>query len=170
MSEPATTLTPAEWALYDELCTPQNLQRLSEHRNHEPWTLLRQIQELTTRLHESRQIHYVHRPEKNWAHNNAWLSLRNEGIFNLERSTIVYTMRGGDVLLVARHWDRDIFVTHTPRHETVCGYMLAGPHEEMVGLFLPLFDKETILSAIRIRREKDTILQEKWLEEECRFW
>ncbi len=167
-----TTLTAAQWKSYDEFIKPVNLKHLTSlGDNNHGWTLLSKMEKMMNKLHKSGTIHEIHRPEKaRWTYPRAWLVLRHAPIFNREGTHCVYTMRPGDVISLQINWDRDVFATFTPIQSVESGYMLSGKHPEMVGLFLPLFDKKTITTAIRLRRKHDATLQEKWIGEETYRW
>lgn len=105
---------------------------------------------ITYKAHRTKAIHTLSRVDRNWRIHNAWLVLKSVNIqrFDGERGKDV---SAGDVLTVDHGYDRDTFVTHTPINTFVGGYLLSGKWEPMIGLFLPLFDKKTIISAIEIR-------------------
>ena len=80
------------------------------------------------------------------------------------------TMRPGDVLVWEPGWDRDVPITHTPISEHVSGYFLSGAWEPMIGLFLPLFDKETIFLAIELRLQENVKDALELMKKESKDW
>lgn len=107
------------------------------------------------------------RPEKNWKEIIAWQVLRNQQFIFSDR--VVNHLYEGEVIAWSPHWDRDIFLTRIPIEEKVSGrYIKPGyvlKHEDKKdntdyeweqtvlrygltderGLYLPLFDVETLL-------------------------
>ena len=52
----------------------------------------------------------------------------------------------------------------------VSGYLLSGKWEPMIGLFLPLFDKATIMTCIDLRMEQNVADAKELADEEARDW
>ncbi len=145
--------SPAFWRLYDDFCKPKHLKL---HVSGEQTEINLRIQEIMKKEHHLGTIRVANRPEKNWKFPMAWLGLRNEPVRN-DRGEPAFYVRSGDVMVVEHGWDRDVFTTHTPIHEHVCGFILSPSPawQEMVGLFMPLFDKKTILRCVKLRAEKN---------------
>jgi hypothetical protein len=150
--------------LYDELCMPENLHKLV---NGQEFALLRQMRQINIAAHKSGAIHKLDRPEREWKHIMCWLALKTEMIQNYE-GNYGMTMRVGDVIVVEHAWDRDVVITHAPiETHVVHGYFLSGKWEPMVGLFLPLFHKETILRCINLRLERNFLEAKDFAQKEA---
>lgn len=120
--------------------------------------------------HRSRAIHRLSRPEKGWENHKAWLALRNAPIRNDRGDEAIY-MRVGDVVVVEWGWDRDVIITHNPiPRNIVCGYLLSGRWDEMVGLFMPLFERQAIVKCIELRTSKNVREAIDLAEKEARDW
>lgn len=157
----------AFWSLYDEFCHPAHLEgfvkKSGSHRTSQMCAVMESA-------HRSRAIHKVSRPEKGWENHKAWLALRNAPIRN-DRGDPAIEMRAGDVIVVEWGWDRDVIITHNPiPRNIVCGYLLSGKWEEMVGLFMPLFDQKTIHKCIELRTAKNVEEALALAKEEARDW
>lgn len=139
------------WNLYDWFCSATSLENFIKYGKSHSSSQMCAVMELA---HRARTIHHISRPDRGWQHHKAWLTLRDASIRN-DEGNIVINMQRGDVVVVEHGWDRDVFVTHSPIHERTSGYLLSGKWEEMVGLFMPLFDKATILECIKIRTAKN---------------
>jgi hypothetical protein len=160
--------SPQFWDLYDRFCTLTSLVKLSEDPAYPPAA---QMHAITRAAHLTREIHRLSRPERGWAHHHAWLSLKTAPIQREDGEQSSIVMQAGDVIVVEHGWDRDVIITHSPiPRNIVCGYLLSGRWEPMIGLFLPLFDKETIMSCIRIRIEKNGEEALMLAREESRDW
>ncbi|MBX4188121.1 MAG: hypothetical protein KW793_03225 [Candidatus Doudnabacteria bacterium] len=120
--------------------------------------------------HEDGSIHRLSRAERGWENHKAWLAIHNAPIRNFEGEHKFY-MRVGDVIVVEWGWDRDVIITHTPiPRNIVSGYLLSGKWEEMVGLFMPLFARSTILKCIELRAAKNVHEATMLAEQESRDW
>ena len=110
------------------------------------------------------------RPERGWQHPKAWLVLRYETIYTTE-GRVFLNLEPGDVMTREFGWDRDIFITQAPIIERVSGQFLnqQWPGAKK-GLFLPLFDKRTIMAAIKIKGEENLASSLEKAEEEARVW
>lgn len=137
----------AFWDLYDQFCSPVHLEKFIETGRSDQVAQMCQMMEVS---HRARTIHYVSRPERGWGRRKAWLVLRDVPVRNEDGAPAVQ-MRIGDVVTLEPGWDRDVFITHNPIREVVSGYLLSGKWEEMIGLFMPLFDKATIMKCIELR-------------------
>lgn len=157
----------AFWTMYDEFCHPVHLEKfINQSESHlAPW-----MQKIMEAAHRDRTIHRVSRPGRAWNNHKAWLALRNAPIRN-DLGNPTLHMRVGDVIVVEWGWDRDVIITHSPIPRTiVSGYLLSGRWEEMVGLFMPLFDHATILKCIELRTSKNLTEALQLAEEESRNW
>lgn len=141
----------AFWDLYDWFCSPTSLENFINKGESNSASQMCVIMELA---HHAGAIHHISRPDRGWVRHKAWLTLRGAPIRNRE-GDIMFNVRRGDVVVVEHGWDRDVVVTHNPISEHVSGYLLSGTWEEMVGLFMPLFDKATILKCIELRTAKN---------------
>lgn len=141
----------AFWNLYDQFCNPVHLEKFIETGQSDLVSQMCQIMETS---HRARTIHYISCPERGWRHHKAWLTLRNAPIRNDQGNPAV-NMRIGDVITLEPGWDRDVMITHNPISEHISGYLLSGTWEEMIGLFMPLFDKATIMKCIELRNGKN---------------
>jgi hypothetical protein len=155
------------WKLYDELCSPDSLSRLVNEGSEYPPAS--QMLRITKAAHLTRAIHTLSRSERGWGHHCAWLALKHQMIQNYE-GQFGMDMRAGDVVAVEFGWDRDVVITHSPSVSMVSGYLLSGKWEPMIGLFLPLFDKETILCAAKLRVAKNSEEAEKLAIKESEDW
>lgn len=159
--------TEAFWSVYDEFCHSAHLERLINNGDSHRAPQMRSIMEAA---HRDRSIHRISRPERGWENHKAWFALRDAPIRNDRGDEAIY-MRVGDVIVVEWGWDRDVIITHNPiPRNIVCGYLLSGKWEEMVGLFMPLFDRATILKCIELRASKNVIEAIQLAEEESRDW
>ena len=155
------------WEFYDRFVTTDSLVRLIEEPD---YPLATQMHEITQVAHRARTIHSLSRPERGWKHHNAWLSLRHAEIQNSEGRVVTH-MRPGDVIVVEHGWDRDVIITHCPiPRNIVCGYLLSGRWEPMIGLFLPLFDRETILNCVQLMATENAKESNELALEEARDW
>ena len=155
------------WDVYDEFCHPAHLERFNNKGGSHRAPQMRSAMEMA---HQARAIHSLSRPERGWENHKAWLALRNAPIRNDRGDEAIY-IRIGDVIVVEWGWDRDVIITHNPiPRNIVCGYLLSGKWEEMVGLFMPLFDHRTILKCIELRTAKNVREALKLAEEESRDW
>lgn len=147
MEERRIAIDEGFWAEYDLFCQPSHIEKFITCGHTQIAEFMRGRMRS---LHVERRIHSLTRPERKWEHHKAWLSLRNEPIFN-DHGSLVLHMRVGDVVAVEFGWDRDVIVTHSPVTEHVSGYLLSGHWDSMVGLFMPLFDASTILECVKHR-------------------
>jgi len=154
------------WNLYDEFCHPDHLTKFVTDES-SPLSI--KMCMLMEEAHTTGIIHHISRPERKWYREMAWLTLRIGSIFDTE-GHLVMSMRPGDVIVVARQWDRDTPITHVPIREHVSGYLLSGHWKEMIGLFMPLYEKETILKSIELRMTKNTKEAMGRAREESRIW
>lgn len=160
-------LTSAEWSLYDRFFERGNLELLSKKPQDHP--LLRDMRELTTRLHLERKIHYLVRPSLGWKQYDGLLTLDSTWILNKDCQPVLHVC-SGDVIAVQYGWDRDVFITHVPKHEHVRGYLMSGYHPDMVGLFLPIFGQRNMTTAIDIRLEEHVLAAKHFVLEEKKHW
>lgn len=159
--------SPEFWMLYDRLCNEEGIRNLV---NNPSDPLAAQMHAITHAAHLTREIHRLTRPDRGWKHHNAWLSLKTEAIQRHD-GEIADIMRAGDVVVVEHGWDRDVIITHCPiPRNIVSGYLLSGKWEPMIGLFLPLFDAQTIQMCIKIRMEKNLSETLYLAAEEARDW
>ncbi len=154
------------WRLYDEFCQPAHLKSFIEDSES---PLTSQMSAIMISTHKAKTIHSISRPERGWKNNKAWLALRPAPIRNVKGHPFTH-MRTGDVIIWQWGWDRDVIVTHNPISEHVCGYLLGGPWPEMVGLFMPLFDKKTIMECIKLRTAENVKDAIKQAEEDATLW
>ena len=155
------------WKLYDKFCDPAHLEKFVQ-KGESPHTP--QICKILESAHNSGAIHRISRPGRRWAKHKAWLSLRNAPIRNDEGNPVIQ-MRTGDVIVVEWGWDRDVIITHTPIYRNiVSGHLLSGRWEEMVGLFMPLFDQKTINKCIELRITKNVEEAIALANEEAQDW
>jgi hypothetical protein len=155
----------AFWNLYDEFLSKE----LIGLSNGKPGDLCSKLQEVLKKGHS--EIVRLARTEKGWHYPKAWIVLRGEHVMNMEGTHVFMTLEPGDVMTREFGWDRDVFVTHSPIIERVSGQFLGQqwPNAEK-GLFLPLYDKETIMMAIRVKAEKNLSRTLEKAEEEARDW
>lgn len=140
------------WSLYDRFCEPTHL---TTFINEGVSDQAEQMRSATRAIHLDRTIHNLSRPQLGWNHHMAWLALSNAPIRNDMGQNVLY-MRVGDVVIVEHGWDRDVIITHAPiDRNLVRGYLLSGRHEEMIGLFMPLFERYSILECIQLRMKKN---------------
>ncbi len=168
MNKPSTLPeigSEAFWSLYDEFSNKE-LVGLS---NGKPGELCLKLQEVLRKGHS--EIVRLARPEKGWHHPKAWLVLRFEHVMNMEGTHVFMTLEAGDVMTREFGWDRDVFVTHSPIIERVSGQFLGQqwPNAEK-GLFLPLYDRATIMKAILAKAERNLARTLEKAEEEARDW
>jgi hypothetical protein len=157
----------AFWAIYDEFCHPVHLEGFINTGESHRAPQMRSVMETA---HKDRAIHRLSRVERGWENHKAWLALRDAPIRNDRGDEAIY-MRVGDVIVVEWGWDRDVIITHNPiPRNIVCGYLLSGRWEEMVGLFMPLFDRRTIFKCIELRTAKNVREATQLAEEESRDW
>ena len=158
---------PEFWKIYDELCEPENLRKLVED---DEFPLAERLHRITKAAHLTRAIHILTRPERGWTYHKAWLSLKTVTIQKHD-GNYATTMRSGDIVVVEHGWDRDVIITHCPiERNMVSGYLLSGKWEPMIGLFLPLFDKATIMTCIDLRMEQNVADAKELADEEARDW
>lgn len=155
------------WDLYDEFCHPAHLERFIEKGTSHRTSQMCGVMEVA---HRSREIHNLSRPDREWKNHKAWLALRDAPIRN-DRGDSAVSMRAGDVIVVEWGWDRDVIITHTPiPRNIVCGYLLSGRWDEMIGLFMPLFERRTITKCIELRTAKNVREALALTEEEAQDW
>ena len=120
--------------------------------------------------HLTREIHHLTRPEKNWKHHKAWLALKDAAIQRFDGEVGMY-MQAGDVIVVEFGWDRDVVITQNPINTNmVSGYLLSGRWPGMIGLFMPLFDKITIMKCIELRATENVRDSMSMAEKESLDW
>ena len=159
--------SPEFWMLYDEFCQPENLRKLV---NGSKFHVLEQIHHINRVAHRNKVIDSLTRPDHGWEHIMCWLTLQTEMILNRDGEHGV-VMRAGDVIVVEHAWDRDVVITHAPIDtNTVSGYFLSGTWEPMIGLFLPLFHRETILRCIDLRLERNILEAKELAQKEAEDW
>ena len=160
--------SPEFWKFYDEFCKESNIAKLNHDPNH---PMASQMQEITAAAHRTREIHDLTRPERHWGRRNAWLVLKTTEIPRYSGEQAGFFLRAGDVIVEEHQWDRDVIITHVPViRNMVSGYLLSGKWECMVGLFMPLFDGDTIAICIKARLDKN--LEDAWAlaHEEAEEW
>lgn len=162
--------SPDFWHLYDSLCLPEALKRLIEHR--EESDLVLQMRTVMRETHASKNLHRLMRPERGWTGPRAWLALGNAPMRNLDNpNQIVNWFRTGDVLVVEFGWDRDVIITHSPiERNLVSGYILGSKQDEMIGLFMPLYEASTIHHCIKLRLARNTREAIELAEQEALDW
>lgn len=159
--------TPTFWNLYDRFCNPVHLQEFVETGQSGLIDWMCQIMETS---HRAGSIHHISSSERGWDRHKAWLTLRNAHIRNDQGDPVLY-MRVGDVIVVEQAWNRDVVITHNPIElNRTSGYLLGGKWEEMVGLFMPLFDRATIMKCIDLRLKKNTEEAFALAKEEAQDW
>ncbi len=153
------------WNLYDEFCTKELIGLTSGKSG----DLCLKLQEVLRTGHSN--IVKLARIGKGWHYPKAWLVLRGEHVMNMEGTHVFITLEAGDVMTREFGWDRDVFVTHSPIIERVSGQFLnqQWPNAEK-GLFLPLYDKATIMKAVRAKAERNLTKTLEKAEEEARDW
>lgn len=155
------------WKMYDEFCDPTHLENFIENGASHLSPMMCKIMEAS---HRSRAYHRLSRIERGWKDHKAWLTLRDAPIRNLDGVPTLY-MHVGDIIVVEWGWDRDVIITHTPiNRNKVSGYLLSGKWEEMIGLFMPLFDRRTIMKCIEVRTAKNVRDALELADEEARDW
>lgn len=144
------------------------------------------LSDLLAQIEQSNRETQLIRPKKCWDKIIAWQVLRNQR-FLLGNGNHFY-LEAGEILAWTPHWDRDVFITRIPHEEWVSGSILRpGYHfneddferltsegkdaaEQTItderGLYLPLYDFETVimLSNNYIEKSKKQII--KFLREE----
>lgn len=159
--------SPDFWLLYDELCSKEGLTKLINEPNYQVAKIMNQV---ATAAHRTRAIHTLSRLDHGWKYHNAWFALRYAHIQNHNGDPFM-NIRPCDVVVVEHGWDRDVIITHTPiETERVAGYLLSGKWEPMIGLFLPLFDAETIHQAIELRLEENANEARELAQKEAKDW
>lgn len=139
-------MTEEFWRQYDMFCVPEHLKELITKGK----SALQEAMCTTMRdAHESGEICNINRPENGWRGRMAWLALRDEPVRN-ENGNPVFYVRVGDVVIIEGSWN-DKIITHSPPRIIPCGYLLTDRWDEMVGLFMPLFDRATIERCIELR-------------------
>ena len=153
------------WVLYDKFCSDEEFKKLSDSEQTESCLQLQQI------LREGHgRIVGLERQNVGWTHPNAWLVLRHETIMHSEGYVFMH-LQPGDVMTREFGWDRDVFITHAPIIERVSGQFLNQHwYGAKKGLFLPLYTKETIMSAIRIKLERNSTNALAKAKIEAREW
>jgi hypothetical protein len=171
MEQSATIVfgSPEFWSFYDEFCGGKSISKLNYQRE---YPLAVKMHEITYAAHSSRAIHELKRPERGWEHHHAWLALRTLEIPRQDNGAPSgLVIRAGDIIVVEHQWDRDVIITHTPiPRNIISGYLLSGRYESMIGLFLPLFDRETIMRSINIRLGQNVEEGYQLAQEEARDW
>lgn len=147
----------AFWDFYDKFCAHEHLKEFITTGKSQLAPLMKQIIEAS---HIEKGIYNISRPSRQWVKQKAWLAIRNATILNDEGRYGTF-VRAGDVMYINHGWDRDVVITHSPPLEDVSGYLLSGRWPDMVGLFMPLFDLQTVHECIRLRLKKN--------EEECLY-
>jgi len=143
------------WSLYDRYV-------LGDFRDEE---LNRKLSELTK--NHIREMFQLERLEKGWKTIRAWIALDHCHVRNDEGQSVFFVTLG-DVVIINYGWDRDITITHSPIEEFVSGNLLG--REQCQGLFLPLFEADTIERAIRLQlKEIEKAALEKFAEEKG-YW
>jgi hypothetical protein len=162
-------VTEEFWEQYDTFCEPNHLQRIISGEN----TDLQKVMCTTMRdAHKSRGIYDINRPKKGWQHRKAWLALRNEPVRN-DRGDPAFYVRVGDVAVIEFGWDSDNIITHCPPRCVPGGYLLSGKWNEMIGLFMPLFDRATIERCIELRMAqnvRDTLILTEKASQDWRWY
>ena len=158
------------WKLYDKFCTAREFVRLANGEQSQLCTDLQRILRKNPVTLGRLTITSLARGSRGWENPKAWLVLRNESVIT-ESGHIFLKLSPCDVMTCEYGWDRDVFVTHHPIVERVSGQFLGQrwPLAEG-GLFLPLYDKRTIMSAIKTRLIKNTSESISKAEEEARDW
>lgn len=153
------------WILYDEFCKTELVELAKGYTS----STCLALQEILRTGHG--QIVKLPRPEKGWQYPKAWVVLRYEDVMNKEGTNIFMVLEPGDVMTREFGWDRDVFITHSPIIERVSGdYLPQGWPNARKGLFLPLYDRDTIMNAIKSKLEQNTTRALKKATEEARDW
>ncbi len=141
------------WNAYDAFFNEAHLKEFTEG-SRSPL-----VSDLCTALataHYTGELHKLIRPDRGWHIINAWVALRGEYLRD-EVGHPVITVRQGDVIVVQHQWDRDVFITHCPATECICGAIFGGMRRwpESFGTFMPLFSQASILACIQLRLTKN---------------
>lgn len=155
------------WNIYDKFCRSAHLRSFIKDGAS---NLAPQMCAIMEAAHRSREMHLIKsRPERGWRLHAAWLALRNAPVRN-DRGVPVTYMRPGDVVVVEWGWDRDVVITHSPNTRTICGLIRSGKWNEEVGLFMPLFERCTIIQCIKWRTAKNALEALALAEKEAQDW
>ena len=142
------------WSLYDRFCQEE---QLVQHIAVGVTPLAHELRVITTEAARKRQLSRLCRPARGWQRHHAWVALDAATVFNHE-GTLITHVRPGDVMTVQWNWDREILITHTPHREMVSGSLRGCLNErDVYGLFLPLFDRQTIETCIGQRLAADAV-------------
>ncbi len=159
--------SPEFWEFYDNFCSLTSLTKLVNEQGYE---LALHMHSIMHAAHLTRAIHKLSRPDREWNHHKAWLTLMNAPIQRDDGENGMW-VRAGDVMIVEHGWDRDVFITHAPiERNMVSGYMLSGKWPPMIGLFMPLFDKATIVKCVELRTSKNVTEALELAEQESKDW
>jgi len=169
MSEPEVLPkigTPEFWELYDKfVCYIEFPELLSGVQSN----ACAKLREILRAGHK--EIARLPRPEKDWHLPMAWLVLRNEQVISADGSHVLMQLEAGDVMLGEPRGDRAVFVTHSPIIERsllqFLGQRWPGAKK---GVFLPLYDKETLMKAVRLKANKNATRCLDKAEEVAQIW
>lgn len=158
------------WEFYDDFCLPENLEKFinTPEINDEPSGKMHLIMHAA---HMTREIHRLKREEKGWKCHHAYLALKSVQLRTICGEHFFTTICRGEVVTIQHQWNRDVPITHFPINTNIqCGYFTDGAFPEKVGLFLPLFDKKTIMTCIELRLKKNMKDAIVMAEKESRDW
>lgn len=142
------------WEYYDQFCEPANLETfINNPESHSESPLKMHL--IMHAAHLTREIHGLKRPEKSWNCIEAFLVLKACELGNDEGRPWILVRRG-DVIIRQHQWNRDVPITHTPSSGRIpCGAFTSGKWPDMVGICMPLFKRETILTCIELCAKRD---------------
>lgn len=142
------------WSIYDEYIQTGDK------------TLRKELSELLAQIEDKDRAKQLSRPEKNWTRILAWQVLRTQQ-FIYPRTNFPVLLEEGEILAWTPCWDRDVYLTRIPYHESISGFILRPGYylecgqkemsdcdwENFVnnhifsderGLYLPLYEFETV--------------------------
>ncbi|HSE56746.1 MAG TPA: hypothetical protein VLB02_01530 [Candidatus Paceibacterota bacterium] len=109
---------------------------------------------------QDEQVGNLTRPEKGWNHILAWEVLKQHTFF-LSRENIQFEVFEGEIIVVQRDWDRNVFCTRIPHQEFVRGSILSMKEREG-RIFLPLYEAAVV-------RAKTILFSQKFLRQTLEF-
>jgi hypothetical protein len=142
------------WEIYDKYISTEDS------------SLRGKLSELLAQIENVSKKNQILRPEKGWNEILAWQALRDERFIFTKEPKWVYE---GEIIISLPHWDRDVFITRSPREEFVSGHFLKPGYHlssedkgdrsdyewdyfiitngivDERGLYLPLYDSDVVL-------------------------
>lgn len=138
----------AFWTLYDEFCQQENLQYLIETGTA---LHLAKIKTLMDAGHRSKELFTLGRSERGWKMIKAWLVIEKRDVLH-EGGYPWLSLRVGDVIGIQPSWDRVGILTHVPINNNLPRGRLHHTQEgETIGCFMPLYERNTIMTCIQAR-------------------